>query len=121
MGMYTGLKGRVILKEKYKSLADRYDFEWNMWLAEAPELKGWNDYSRSSMIPYGNLCYIPDSWDKEPVSYNNGEWIFCCSLKNYENTIGYFIIKVLPIIADSWDLEELYEEDDIPTQHQYNV
>ncbi len=26
--------------------------------------------------------------------------------------IESFITKVLPIIADSWDLEELYEEDD---------
>ena len=121
MGMYTGLKGKVILKEKYKSLAERYEFEWNMWLSEAPELKEWDEYTRSSMIPYGALCYMPNEWDKEPVSYNNGEWFLCCSLKDYENTIHYFITKVLPIIADSWDLEELYEEDDNPTKHQHNV
>ena len=76
---------------------------------------------RSSFIPYGALCYMPNEWDEEPVSYNNGEWFLCCSLKDYENTICYFITKVLPIIADSWDLEELYEEDGNPTKHQHNV
>lgn len=29
--------------------------------------------------------------------------------------------KFFLIIADSWDLEELYEEDDTPIKHQHNV
>ena len=58
MGMYTGLKGKVILKEKYKSLAERYEFEWNMWLPEAPELKDWSAILSPKFFPLSQIVGI---------------------------------------------------------------
>ena len=67
--------------------------EFYEFVSNSPWISFFNEYSRSRMIPYGALCYMPNEWDEEPVSYNNGEWFLCCSLKDYENTIGLCCFK----------------------------
>ena len=113
MGVYTGLRGKVILKDEFvesiQTLNSR-EIEWD-GIEGLPDI--YLDDSRTSFIPFGVVCYMPADWD----NYNTLEgnvWEFCCSLKNYTNTIEKFVSYVLPVIALSWDLESLYEENEQP-------
>ena len=126
MGMYTGLKGSFVVKEELRGKflamlngyynADRYSFSsWYQVLGDHP----WLQVRRNEFIPFGALSYMPEAWDDVDREYNftTGEFKFACSLKNYEGEIGIFLTTVLPEIADTWYLEELYEEDDEVTIH----
>lgn len=131
MGMYTGLRGKVKLKTEVEELmcywlyaddtfCERYNY--GMWSFIGNELDNtkvvnFADDSRSSFIPNGQVCYMPDDWQNENNIELGDTWNFSCSLKNYNGTIQKFI-DLLPEIALSWRLEELYEEDNIPTIHK---
>lgn len=132
MGMYTGLRGKVKLKAEVEELMllwlydddsscdEQYDY--NMWFFIGSKLDNtlilnFADDSRATMIPRGSICYMPDDWQHENNIELGDTWNFCCSLKNYNGTIQKFI-DLLPEIAVSWDLEELYEEDNVPTIHK---
>lgn len=135
MGMYTGLRGKIELKPQVAALmTEWYDdeivtdevakhFDWNVWEYVASHLedvaiKHWADMPRSSFIPNGMVCYMPDDWD-ECRDISGNTLTVCCSLKNYNGEIAMFIEQVLPVIADAWELEERYEEDSESTFH-YN-
>jgi len=117
MGMYTGLRGTVNLKREYlskiKSLVSR-DLSWMDILPECCS-EFYTD-SRASFIPFGIICYL--DWDEVVCGVaEDGVFSFACSLKNYNNTIEKFLEYVLPEIAESYYLEEQYEEDEDLTIH----
>lgn len=113
MGMYTGLRGKVVLNDLGVQLSQT-GFEWSSSLNDLVAKFGLSD-DRSCFIPYGALCYMPDEWGEQLSAVIGSTWSFSCSLKNYDSTIKRFIDEVLPLIAVSWQLETLYEEDDTPT------
>lgn len=120
--MYTGLRGSVTFKKGVAELVDEW---WQYYACEYSNLwhflnaKGWKyvpefyvfaDDVRSSYIPFGAVCYMPDDWEEHDSAMLDGATLmFTCSLKNYTGTIQKFI-ECLPHIADSWDLESRYEE-----------
>lgn len=130
--MYSGLRGTVKLKPEVAELMQEWMsddrtsefskmYDHNIWTYIAIQTDNDNvlDFSkdgRSDFIPYGQVCYMPDGWyNRNTLSCRT--WMFCCSLKNYNGTIDTFI-ELLPEIATAWDLEELYEEDNLPSIHK---
>lgn len=113
MGMYTGLRGKITLKDNNltKAILEK-DFDWeairNSYYNET--ISAWANVGRCNFIPFGAVCYMPDSWGDWFQTTDGLTLTFCCSLKNYENEIQTFVEKVLPEIADDWVLEGLYEE-----------
>ena len=124
--MYTGLRGTVyLLPEVAELIREWYDddiitdeiakhFDFNVWEYvgsnyTSQAVQDFAKMSRSSFIPNGALCYMPEDWEWQRELITN-KLTFCCSLKNYNGEIGVFVKKVLPMIAVSWDLEERYEE-----------
>jgi hypothetical protein len=111
MGNYTGIRGKVVIKECFvdsfdKAFHGKY-FEWSQ--AVACDSEAFTEFAsnrRSSFIPFGAVCYI--DWD-EHRSFNKGsrELHFSCSVKD-DGTAEEFIY-CLPDIADSWEVETLYE------------
>lgn len=119
MGMYTGLRGKITLNEEYAPKikqameADIADF----WDTVLPEGHPFLREGRRNQIPFGAVCYMPEDWGDGYAELDGNQWAICCSLKNYEGEIAIFINLVLPLIAERWDLESLYEEDDYPDVH----
>lgn len=134
MGMYTGLRFKAIIKQEYiddiqKMLKSNNDEPWED--CESDVLKSFAKISRSSFIPFGCLAYMPDCWENEDGTdsdgferdFNNetGRFAFQCSLKNYDETIEYFINNVVPIICDKLiHCETLYEEVNVSTMYGLN-
>lgn len=123
MGMYTGLRCKVKIKEEYREdIQSVMDKSWEE--CKHKELKMFSKDRRSSFIPYGSLCYMPDEWDYDSrfslyFDVYTGEWNFQCSLKNYDSTIEIFM-KLLELIAsDVYYLETYYEEDEY--SHLYEM
>lgn len=133
MGMYTGLRFKGIIKLECRKDIDAVinsDIHWKQ--CENSVLKSFGYMERASMIPFGALAYMPDSWEtmKEggtdwrdmiatdgfDLSFNKdtGRLTFQCSLKNYNDEIDIFISNVIPEICESVEhCEEYYEEDDV--------
>jgi len=120
MGMYTGLRGTIVLKREYldkfsNELESEDGFCWENIL---PSDNKFYNYNRNLFIPNGLVCWMPYDWDNfEEGKLDGNSFTFCCSLKNHCGTIEVFLEHCLPLIADKWKLEELYEEDEVPTQH----
>ena len=129
MGMYTGLRCKVRIKKVYQKAIKWLHFEptplkFNRWedvnsKFYIPGLNEWIlGFSRYNFIPFGALCYMPEDFsiseDEESFSFfdsENGFWEFCCSLKNYNYEIEWFIKNILVKIVDEVDYcESLYEE-----------
>lgn len=113
MGMYTGLRGKVILKEDVAKLFKQYgncEGSWKYVSEYYPsaKLEVFADDQRQWAIPWGASCYMPDDWG-DFTELKGNELSFACSVKNYTGTISKFL-DALPDIAISWELEELYEE-----------
>lgn len=128
MGMYTGLRFKVVIKPEYREILNTIlnedDFlEWGYY-ENTPFTKEWMNYSRSCFIPWGAICYMPDDWEDHSISnfdIKTGIWEVRCSLKNYERTIEYFLENVLSKIIMSSDLiERRYEEDEESTFYSFN-
>lgn len=133
MGMYTGLRALVVVKPEWRAAIERlhqvsWPDRWRQVQAEHPELPsvaGWVNFGRADFIPFGALAYMPDDFsdaeDGEQFSEFDaatGRWRFCCSLKNYESEIRYFVGNVLRQIVESVEYcESLYEE--WPREGQY--
>lgn len=121
MGMYTGLRFKVIIKPEFRQIMEEIintdkHFEWGVY-ENTPFTTEWKEYSRSSFIPWGCVCYMPDEWGDNINQYDKqtGTWQVVCSLKNYSDTIEYFLENVLAKIIEDFDyIEALYEEDDAP-------
>ena len=122
MGMHTGLRGVILLKDNELTKAIlQHNFYWRD-VAEASGDGVVKDYAaieRWGEIPNNVPCYMPAEWNKdfENVSVSDNRVEFSCSLKNYEGQIKHFVSKVLPHIADDWRLEELYEGSSYSTLH----
>ncbi|USL89334.1 hypothetical protein vBBceHLY2_00058 [Bacillus phage vB_BceH_LY2] len=131
MGMYTGLRMKVYVKEEYREMIgdiSNHEKDWDEFIHEFPFISLFAEYDRSSFIPGGSLCYMPESWctrDDENLvdvvhdgfetsfSEDTGYWTFACSLKNYESEIEVFLSRVASVIVDSTKeqyIETLYEE-----------
>lgn len=121
MGMYTGLRGKIVLKDNELSkVIIEKDFDWgairNSYYDQT--ISAWANVGRCNFIPFGAVCYMPDSWGDWFQTVDGLTLTFCCSLKNYEQEIQTFIDKVLPEIAGDWALESLYEESVYSTLHK---
>lgn len=113
MGMYTGLRGTVILNDKGVDMAS-LKFDWSA--SDVGSIKAFSEDGRSGFIPFGVHSYMPDCWGESFSLVVGNRWEFSCSLKNYEGTIERFVSDVLPFIADDWNLEMLYEESERSTE-----
>lgn len=131
MGMYTGLRGNITFKEEVANVLKEYfqssvKIEENHWQYLVNQLgidlNGFENYSRSSFIPRGFVCYMPSDWDGDQFYFIDNTMFFVCALKDYDSTIAEFV-SILPRIAHHWELEEQYEETDIadPVFHRSNV
>lgn len=120
MGMYTGLRGVVILKSNSlvtdELIASNFIWKDVKWSSEA--MDQWIEVGRCNFIPNGAVCYMPSEWGEHSNQVEGKRWSFTCSLKNYEGEIQQFINTVLPEIADDWALESLYEESPHGTLHR---
>lgn len=85
MGMYTGLRGKVFLKDEYiNKIEEQLNYcEGFYWELILPEENKYNNYSRNSFIPNGMVCYMPPDWDDKEVTLSGNVLEFCCSLKDY--------------------------------------
>lgn len=124
LGMYTGLRAKVIIKPEYRDefayiSSGEVRYEWSN--SRIDFLKEYGAYSRATFIPCGGLAYMPDSWEtpderatdgfQRHFNKESGAWNFQCSLKNYEDTIEYFIENVLSkVVEQVIHLETYYEE-----------
>lgn len=138
MGMYTGLRFRVIIKEKYREKLNEIlnvpsgfedeepYFEWKH-IPGLPGSKYWSRESRCNFIPWGIVDSMPDRWEQEEHRCGNstfnketGEWRVVCSLKNYNAEISKFLMWVLaPLVEDVKYVEVLYEERDELTEAKW--
>lgn len=122
MGMYTGLKCKVKIKEEYREDIQSVMDSTEWYLCKHKELKDFSKVSRSLMIPFGASCYMPDEWEDNNFDFyfnDDGIWNFQCALKNYDSTIEIFI-KLLELIASEvYHLETFYEEDEY--SHLYEM
>lgn len=131
MGMYTGLRAKVVVKPEWReAIALLHELRkspnpdcahnWTQLHRahpDVPGLNGWVKVWRQDFIPFGGLCYMPDDFSEagndgyskfDPAT---GLWQFCCSLKNYEGEIQFFVKNVLAPITESFEYcESLYEE-----------
>lgn len=129
MGMYTGLRCKIKIKEECLDIMEELqniDYEWSEHSLQ--EFRDFGEVDRATFIPKGILSYMPYCWekldkdiknkfDKEDVEEFNRNfdkegkiWSFQCSLKN-SATIDYFIEKIIPIVAEEIiHLEMYYEE-----------
>jgi len=126
MGMYTGLRGEIHLKEEYidkiRTVVEEGE-EWSDALKdiadEEPRVFEFVHKPRARFIPRGALCCTPCDWGLVGHAYITDEGVldFTCALKNYDDEIKAFV-NMLPVIATSWSLEELYEEYTESTFHK---
>ena len=120
MGMYTGLRVKAKIKEDFLQQLENVLSAWDTgswegpWavvdFVKFPFVENFSKMGRSSMIPYGAVCYMPDDWEYVNT-FEDGVWTFCCSLKNYNSEIEIFLNDVLVNIAEWAHVEKLYEEE----------
>ena len=128
MGMYTGLRCKVIIKPEFREEMkhmDEIQYEWKN--SNLDFLREYSKDCRATFVPCGGLAYMPNSWEGPPYSkygigtatdgferkfdLETGLWTFQCSLKNYEDTIENFMENVLTRIVEKViHLEYYYEE-----------
>lgn len=135
MGMYTGLRVKVTVKQTYREMIKQINegASWNEFTKEFPFLNNYAKQHRANFIPRGAIAYI-DQWEtgKYPntiatdgferyINMDTGYWIFQCSLKNYNQEIQEFLKEVLPEIIESSDhIEYRYEECDESVFYKYS-
>lgn len=121
MGMYTGIRCKIIINEEFAPVINTMmteGLDWNDLSVEYPQYDFLNEFGdgyRASFIPYGVLSYMPDEWDTDDFERRFDPqtrlWSFRCSLKNYESDIERFFKVVLPKITERVvHLEYYYEE-----------
>jgi hypothetical protein len=136
MGMYTGLRVKVIVKEEYRQMIKEINegAKWSDFSTQYPFLLDYAKQSRAEFIPRGSLSYMPNHWEtgefpnhkatdgfERNIDMRSGLWTFQCSLKNYEGEIEQFLSEVLPhIISEAKHIEYRYEEDDESTMYEFS-
>jgi hypothetical protein len=128
MGMYTGLRCKVIIKPEFRKdfqMLSENLYKWNS--SNVDFIKEFSEVERNNFIPLGSVNSMPGSWEKAPYDKygsgvpedgfdrnfdaNTGLWTFQCSLKNYEDTIEKFIEKVLKnVVQEIIHLEQLHQD-----------
>lgn len=126
--MYTGLRCKVIVKEKYRKDLSKVlkSNDFNIWKeSEFSLLRGFGLLERSSFIPFGALSYM--DWDENDTKFNyrfcekSGYWSFQCSLKNYCSEIETFVSSIIPEICECIIfLETKYEEDETSFIYEFD-
>lgn len=136
MGMYTGIRFKGVVKERFRKGFDVIAIDGNWGDFDDEYFEEFSKIGRSCFIPKGSLSYMPDEWEQnvldengnvilEPWDYpkkkdvdefersydeQTGKWIFQCSLKNYESEIEQFF-ELVPYFIESIEyLEYFYEE-----------
>ncbi|HBJ1650878.1 TPA: hypothetical protein LA460_000097 [Clostridium botulinum] len=126
MGMYTGLRFKGVIKEKYREDIELMLEGENCWKDCKHEiLKHYSKVSRSMFIPFGALAYMPNCWEDDKdgfeIYFNEETGLLCfqCSLKNYDSTIEIFLNNVASeIVEESIHIEVLYEEDKVSSLYK---
>jgi len=124
MGMYTGLRCKVIIKPEYivefvRLHSKEVYYDWST--SNIDFLKEYYEYPRADWVPNGCLSYMPVEWEDSEKKATDGFdtkfesetglWSFQCSLKNYDDTIEYFFEHVLSkVTQEVIHLEYYYEE-----------
>lgn len=135
MGMYTGLRVKVIVKDEYREMINAINngANWSDFSEQYSFLANYAKQGRAEFIPCGVLCYMPKEWEigKYPnttatdgfetsIDMQSGLWTFQCSLKNYNDEIEQFFAEVLPnIINKSIHIEYRYEEMDESEMYEF--
>ncbi len=123
MGMYTYFRGEIELKSEVVDefrfcveVQDKSDDDLNVWEMLANKLnlnklKEFSTLKRSGWIVFGHgSAFLAPGWEHS-YELTGNRLSFCCSLKNYDLETRSFV-DALPEIANSWKLEELYEENE---------
>lgn len=112
MGMYTGLKVRVLIKEEARPIIALLNevCDWREVAQKYPEVGAWAAVGRANFIPFGCLSYMPDDFPDHMCEFKDGWWEFSCSLKNYEGEIKQFVEFIRPMIERVEEFWSLYEE-----------
>lgn len=127
MGDYTGLRFKAKLTEQahmaiematrvYSTRENEVPF-WEIVRSQGIKIpRDFIAYGRSGYIPFGAVCYMPDSWgetsyDIEPDTH---QWNVVCSAKDIghhpKSMMELFCEEVLPLlIAEPCTAEILYE------------
>ncbi|MCD5326128.1 MULTISPECIES: hypothetical protein [Pontibacillus] len=114
MGMYTGLRCKVIIKKEYREELKRLHenrFDWSK--SEVDFIKEFSEVERSDFIPFGSSSYMPKGWeDGFEYGYDEetGLLKFACSLKNYSDAIEEFNKVLGKVIEEVIHLEKRNEE-----------
>lgn len=122
MGMYTGLRVKAKIKEEFLQQleavlstgeGENWKEPWSVVdFVKFPFVEKFSKMGRSSMIPRGAVCYMPEDWENVNT-FEGGVWSFCCSLKNYNDEIEVFLNEVLVNISEWAHIERLYEEETV--------
>lgn len=114
MGMYTGLRFKGVVKEKFREEFEDIALEGSWEDSDDEKFQQFSNDYRASFIPCGMLCYMP--WDDDDKEFartydpKTGFWTFQCSLKDYNDTIATFL-ELVPYFMESVEFcEVLYEE-----------
>lgn len=126
MGMYTGLRFKGTVKEKFRNDFENIALKGDWEESDDEVFKEFGNVSRAGFIPCGSLAYMPNEWETSPYNkygdgvptdgfdrtYNKetGRWTFQCSLKNYENTIEEFF-KIVPYFIQEVEHAEVFYEE----------
>lgn len=127
MGMYTGLRFKGTVKEKFRNEFESIALSGDWKKSEDEVFKEFGNVLRAGFIPCGALAYMPDEWETSPPrnkygggvptdgfdrTYNKetGRWTFQCSLKNYNNTIEEFF-KIVPYFIEKIEHAEVFYEE----------
>lgn len=105
MGMYTGIRVKVIVKDEYREMikAINEGANWGDFDEQFPFLTAYAKQDRAEFIPRGGLCYMPSSWE-------TGEYPNEVATDGFERNIdmetGYWTFQ----ISEAEHIEYLYEE-----------
>lgn len=115
MGMYTGIRFKGIVKEKFRDKFEDIAMEGNWEDSDDNVFAQFGNVSRASFIPCGISAYMPDEWEADDsfertYDKETGRWTFNCSLKNYNHTIEEFF-KIVPYFIEEVEHAEVYYEE----------
>lgn len=128
MGSYTGLRFKGIVKEEYAPLIQEMVEGWWHWddlvldFPNHPFLEAYSEIKDSSLVPYGHLEFMPDSWEEDlPGTHRNGFeyafdkgsrlWSFQCSTKQDQVIEAFLRIVASTILEESVHIETYFEYD----------
>lgn len=112
MGDYTGIRLDGVVKKKFRKSFNDIAMRGAWELSTDTIFKEFGKLYRSIFIPCGALYYMP--WDPDDTLFarrysdETGEWVFQCSLKNYEGEIQAFF-NIIPYFMERVVIEYYYE------------